>query len=399
MTTAELYAAAQRAREEAERQYKTSEYPRYGRGAHLDVAAALENLAATLQEIGEDPPKMDGDRFAHRRATRVYWLKRKAAEKRLESARLRARSHDMGSTRPLGQPLVGSPQRRRAQARAIDRANRVDDKAHEAYNEAQELDRRAKAAERNRSIYRTDPRSVEKLRAKLAKLEAQRDAFKKARAARPTFPLLNYRAPDGIEVENRYHDQNDHMPQIEMTKAEWKRIHKDYKGSRRVAGMAHRVRDAMRNPHGPDGGMGTTLCAVFLTDSKEHPRPLPGSETVPEPVAAPPAYSLTNLGANIRRVRQQIEEHEAMDDQEERPERRITYPGPEMDSDVIIRDNLEFLKVELHFPGKPSDEIRHSLRTWGFRWVRSAGCWSRSISGETEARLGWLAQLLGGELI
>ena len=208
----------------------------------------------------------------------------------------------MGSHRPLGQPLQGSPARRRAQANAIERERRKDAKAYEAHNEAKELERRAKAAERNTAIFSDDPTALEQLREKLASLERQRDAFKAARNARPKIPILNYRAPEGFTVPRyRGSDETMTLGQVEMTKAEWKRTPNDYKGTRVIAPGAHRIREKMHYK----GGSLRGLIAVFLTDSKEHPRP--ENETAPEAVKAPPAWALTNVGAQIRSVRERIE--------------------------------------------------------------------------------------------
>ena len=48
--------------------------------------------------------------------------------------------------------------------------------------------------------------------------------------------------------------------------------------------------------------------------------------------------------------------------------------------DVTIRDNKVHGGVELHFPGKPSDEIRAKLKDRGWRWARRSGCWYKSVS-------------------
>jgi len=80
------------------------------------------------------------------------------------------------------------------------------------------------------------------------------------------FPLCNYRAPEGIDIENKYHKgEMIHYPQVEMSKAEYAKIHNDYKGTRPVEN-SHRVRICyikMKN-----------YC-VFLTDSKAHKKPEP----------------------------------------------------------------------------------------------------------------------------
>jgi phospholipid N-methyltransferase len=83
--------------------------------------------------------------------------------------------------------------------------------------------------------------------------------------ARPAqLPLLNYRAPEGIECDNPYQrGQKSHYPQVQMTKAEYAQINIDYKGTREV-GKSHRVRVAMQRH---------ALVSVFITDSKEHAKP------------------------------------------------------------------------------------------------------------------------------
>lgn len=101
--------------------------------------------------------------------------------------------------------------------------------------------------------------------------QGARDLLKpKARPKQP--PLLNYRMPDGCQIENRYHKgQFEHCEQYEMTKAQYSKIHNDYKGTGKLKG--HRVRMAMNSciegATGPSYGMS----CIFLTDSKEHTKP------------------------------------------------------------------------------------------------------------------------------
>lgn len=368
--------SAQRSRDEAERQHQTSEYPRYGRAVHREVANATDILAAWLEEHGTEPPE-GKNRYETRRLARVYWLRRKALEKDVEATHLSAQSHDMGSHRPLGQPIVGSPARQRTQRNAIERERRKDQKAYETHQEATELNRRANAAEANHAISSQDPEAIAKLRAKLQKLEADRETIKARRPKPP--PILNYRQPEGFEIPNRYNPRIDHLDQIEMTKAEWKRVYADYKSTRIVGGL-HRVRIAMRNH---------ALVVVFLTDSKEHPKPTPapmderttGTDAVRERA---PQWMLTNIGKEIQRVKDRITELEAREAYEPREERMI---GP-----IRVIDNTEFHKVELHFPEKPDSDTRRFLKSHGFRWIRTEGCWSRTIGGATEYALRELAQ-------
>lgn len=360
--------AANRARAEAERQYQTSEYPRYGRACHLDVAAAHEAMAETIEENGAEPPALTGNPFADRRARRVWALRIKAARKRVESAQLRARSHDMGSRRPLGQPLQGSPARRRAQANAIERERRVDDRAHEAYREAQELERRASAAERNRAVFQDDPEAIDKLRTKLARLEADRKALKSRRVS-STLPLLNYRA-ESISVVSPYRSEPMTLGQVECTKAEYARVHPEMKGTRPVVGAAHRVRTMVARAAGKPAYAGS-LVVVFLTDSKVHavPTDAPAIDTSTETSA----YQLSNISQRIAQVRERIEaleKQEAADGAVGHVDQVLAeLPG------CRIVERVDLNRYAMESSWKPPREVTRRCRELGLRWWRSDGCW------------------------
>lgn len=83
---------------------------------------------------------------------------------------------------------------------------------------------------------------------------------------RPTQPpLLNY--PGMVELDGSWATVDTSLPAHEMTKAEYMKIHSDYRGGQLAGNGSHRVRVAMRRDgshrYGP----------VFLTDSKVHERP------------------------------------------------------------------------------------------------------------------------------
>jgi phospholipid N-methyltransferase len=103
---------------------------------------------------------------------------------------------------------------------------------------------------------------------------------------RELLPLYNYRAPEGISVENMYHrgDFSIYL-QIEMTKAEYARINSDYKGAR-VIEKSHRIRITMQKH---------ALVCVFITDSKEHKKP-----EAPAPLVAPIVESLPEPEKELR---------------------------------------------------------------------------------------------------
>ena len=108
--------------------------------------------------------------------------------------------------------------------------------------------------------------------------------------ARPKqLPICNYRAPEGINIESRWHKGELKVyEQVEMTKAEFKRCYEDYRGTWTVDN-SHRVRmvigwDKKERKAKPSfmGGQGRIDYCVYLTDSKEHKRPEPIKKEVKE---------------------------------------------------------------------------------------------------------------------
>lgn len=89
-----------------------------------------------------------------------------------------------------------------------------------------------------------------------------------------------------------------------------------------------------------------------------------------------PAYTLTNMGANIRRLK---ERRDYLAAQRERaaanPAGRETTIG-----DVRIVEDLEENRTRLFFPGKPSPDTIRALKARGFRWSPSNQAWQRQAS-------------------
>jgi len=86
-----------------------------------------------------------------------------------------------------------------------------------------------------------------------------------------------------------------------------------------------------------------------------------------------PAYALSNNSANIRRLEGRVEQLT----------RLRAQPGGEVElsvegiGDVTVEDNVEDNRLRLHFPGKPSYEVREKLKSNGFKWAPSEGAWQR----------------------
>ena len=102
--------------------------------------------------------------------------------------------------------------------------------------------------------------------------------------SKATLPLLNYSG--AVSYRNPYRRGEVVTAEaVGITKAQLAAISTDYKGTRISADGTHRVRTAMiRQP----GDTGANLHIVYLTDSKQHPRPAATEAPEPDLPALPP---------------------------------------------------------------------------------------------------------------
>lgn len=84
-----------------------------------------------------------------------------------------------------------------------------------------------------------------------------------------------------------------------------------------------------------------------------------------------PAYSLSNLAANIRRIKDRITEIEKLEVRTEVEKITDAY---------TYREDPTDNRVLLIFPGKPSEDIRQALRSHGFKWSPTRGAWVRQLN-------------------
>lgn len=90
-------------------------------------------------------------------------------------------------------------------------------------------------------------------------------------------------------------------------------------------------------------------------------------------------YELTNNNAEIRRLRDRVEELKRRAD-DARAERDA---GQEMaDASVSVRmvKNVELNRLQLLFNEKPSDAVRADLKSNGFKWAPSNSAWQRQLT-------------------
>ena len=84
------------------------------------------------------------------------------------------------------------------------------------------------------------------------------------------------------------------------------------------------------------------------------------------------SFQLTNNNANIRRLKERLKDMQA--------KAAIAPAEDKVINGVTIVDNADDNRLQLFFPGKPSEEIRKELKSSGFRWSPNAGAWQRQRS-------------------
>jgi hypothetical protein len=77
-------------------------------------------------------------------------------------------------------------------------------------------------------------------------------------------------------------------------------------------------------------------------------------------------WELSNLSGNMRRVKDRIEQLE---------QHKQDVGTTEVFGDVTFEDNPMENRIKVFFPGVPSIETRAKLKSNGFRWTPSQGCW------------------------
>jgi Domain of unknown function (DUF3560)/Large polyvalent protein associated domain 29 len=103
-------------------------------------------------------------------------------------------------------------------------------------------------------------------------------------------------------------------------------------------------------------------------------------------------YQLSNNNANIRSMKLRLVELEQQLQRAEQADKEET-DCPELGLKVV-QNNLEN-RVQIVFPGKPSETVRSILKANGFKWAPSQGAWQRKQGGMSGSGLYWVLQQLG----
>lgn len=98
-----------------------------------------------------------------------------------------------------------------------------------------------------------------------------------------------------------------------------------------------------------------------------------------------PSYMLTNNNANIRRMRQRIQELEREEAKRGTAAAQAEAAGQEPGTTqypggVVVFENIEACRLQIKFPGKPNDEVRSMLKGRGFVWSGRWEAWQRLLN-------------------
>ena len=102
-----------------------------------------------------------------------------------------------------------------------------------------------------------------------------------------------------------------------------------------------------------------------------------------------PGYALKNLGANIRRVRQRLEELQREHDE--------PAAEPVVGEGYTVEEDPADNRIRFVFDGKPEASVRSILKKNGFRWAPSVGAWQRQLNAAGRVAVERVRLLLDGE--
>lgn len=239
--------------------------------------------------------------YEEKKQARIDRLRARAARLRQASDAAHSRAVDMASVIPFGQPiLVGHHSEKRDRAYR-GRITSTYEKSFKLADAAKAAEAKAWAAECNDSISGDDPEAVQKLAARIAKLEAEQQRMV------ATNRLIRGGLLDAL-LGLGYSPQE--VEQLLKPDCFW------YKGF--------------------------------------------------------PPFHLSNASANIRRLKQRLEQ---LQRRQARPARAaLEFEGGK------VQENRDLNRLQILFASKPDAATRAMLKRYGFRWAPSEQAWQTHLS-------------------
>lgn len=218
---------------------------------------------------------------------------------------------------PFGQPILVGHHSERKHRRTVERADNAMRRSIEATRKAEELERRA--ANPSTAISSDDPDACQKLRAKIERAEQAQVAMKAANK------VIRAAVKRGVTDATECPAWDEYLSQMQEV----------FPGISGETAAKHLQPDFA-------GRIGF------------------------------PSFELTNNNANIRRMKQRLQQLEEAAEAE-------TIEAEPVEGLRVV-ENVEANRVQLFFDGKPDDETRARLKQGGFRWARSQAAWQRHLN-------------------
>ena len=109
-------------------------------------------------------------------------------------------------------------------------------------------------------------------------------------------------------------------------------------------------------------------------------------------IVGPESFELSNNSANIRRIKNRIK---GLESQQEAGTREQTFMvGVD---EIKIIQNTEIMRIQFIFPGKPPADQRAIMKKNGFRWAPSQNAWQRHLNGAGQWAAECAMKQLAGE--
>jgi hypothetical protein len=121
--------------------------------------------------------------FAEKRTARIERMRAKAARLGAAAESAHAQARRTANAIPSGQPILVGHHSEKRHRRDLDRIHRGFKKSFDLSNQSTALELRAERAEKGRAVFSDDPEAIEKLKEKLAYLNANRARMRAANAA------------------------------------------------------------------------------------------------------------------------------------------------------------------------------------------------------------------------
>lgn len=276
----------------------------------------------------------------------TYEAKKQLRIERLEKAgrlakelseRLHSTARSMAEVIPFGQPILVGHHSERGDRAYRSRIQRRFEKSFELADKAAYYARRAESARLNSNISSDDPEAIFKIEEKIARLEKFQDIMKKVNVLIRKFNF-------DYEIIN----------------------------GRSALIQNEKVQECIKAII--EAGLLKENTAIEIVKPDFCGR------------VGFASYSLTNNNANISRLKKRIEELTAKRGQETSEQ--------EIDGVKVVK-NVEENRLQMFFDGKPSEEKRKQLKSYGFRWSPSNGCWQAFLNNRAD----YLIQSITGKAV